>query len=727
MTVTVSVDNTDLTQTGYGPVLLLAFDRTGPDGVSPGSPAVNAYDGVSLAGSGAVSYLGTALSYVILDFDDSANAGAGVKHPFIKGAFLKTTDFGVAGRFQTGDQMLAVELPFGSFTPEQPVAPLAVTFTTSNLADLGTAFPFTARADFIYGADSLNNPLTDPPITGPLANDSTVPTLLTVTKVYVGPEDETATGPNFKRRYKLQMRIPDGVTLNDVVLSDILPNELQFTQVIDTRANGVSVTTTDLSTPSTTVPGGSLSRQFVSVTGAAGVDAEVEFESFVPRLDSATARVLAAATADDKILGNQAYGYVSWTPIDTRDSARRVADQATVDPVLDNPANPVADVDAEHELEAQANAIQKTVAIVTDTAPAGLSPGDVLEYTLNVQISDYFAFQNLELTDEYSDAQRLDLTFAPTFTVTEHGTTTAAAFDALDFTLTDLTDGTPNNGLPLPAAMEGGQRILFRLSDALVRAGADAQLLGGGITDSFSEEYNNPLTAPGAVPFGATTGTIKFRVVVQDSFRENFPAGDAVVNSRDTLGNQCVISGDVLEVTQAAGYLTATGSSESDGTATSLVIAVGNLTKTIYAVNGSTSFSSPVNLHPADTITYRITYTLPNGDVESLVLRDYLPLPALKAGDPDANGVAGPTWVFNDVVSADVPGVGQAKFGPTDTFRALSSIVPVVTVSAANGNNTLLFTYGSHSNPANSAQRVDLLFTVAVAADPFADGLFLTN
>ena len=37
---------------------------------------------------------------------------------------------------------------------------------------------------------------------------------------------------------------------------------------------------------------------------------------------------------------------------------------------------------------------QKGVTIVSDTGAAGTSPGDTLEYTIDFQVSDYFAFRN---------------------------------------------------------------------------------------------------------------------------------------------------------------------------------------------------------------------------------------------------------------------------------------------------------------------------------------------
>jgi hypothetical protein len=54
-----------------------------------------------------------------------------------------------------------------------------------------------------------------------------------------------------------------------------------------------------------------------------------------------------------------------------------------------------------------------------------------------------------------------------------------------------------------------------------------------------------------------------------------------------------------------------------------------------------------------------------------------------------------------------------------------AGLVPTIASNAA--ANSLTFNYGDFDDPANSSTQVDILFTVTVSDDPFADGLFLTN
>ena len=147
------------------------------------------------------------------------------------------------------------------------------------------------------------------------------------------------------------------------------------------------------------------------------------------------------------------------------------------------------------------------------------------------------------------------------------------------------------------------------------------------------------------------------------------------------------------------------------------MISAGSLTKTIYAINGSTSVGPNPNVKPGDDVTYRLQYSLPNSNIGGgLILDDYLPLPIF-----DATSVT----TFQAIVSAAAPAVGTAKFGPSDTFYATSGLVP--TLSADEVSNSVSFEWHPYMNNHNATTNVDILFTVEVSSQPFADQLLLTN
>jgi LPXTG-site transpeptidase (sortase) family protein len=212
--------------------------------------------------------------------------------------------------------------------------------------------------------------------------------------------------------------------------------------------------------------------------------------------------------------------------------------------------------------------------------------------------------------------------------------------------------------------------------------------------------------------------------VIQDQFSDTFPSGDPSVDQGDTLSDGVTVTGNVLAVTNLA----PTGEPEDDGSVAGVTIARGPVTKSLYAINGGSPV--PARVAPGDTVTYRITYRMPASDVEDLYFIDYFPLPVFDVMDPNAEAPGVPTWTYNAAAApGTIPAPGEVTRGPTpDTFTGptgISGITPTLTPTAA--SNSLLINYGWFDDPLNRASVVDLLFTLTVTADPFADGLFLTN
>src|SRR5262249_7315034 len=155
-------------------------------------------------------------------------------------------------------------------------------------------------------------------------------------------------------------------------LTDVLPPELQFIAVTST-----SGATTAIATPSTSTPGGTLTRRFATVTGTAGtVDAQMTFSFYLPRVTAPLSPILDPTTGDDVTAIDDASTSGTWGPLDPRDPTQTVSSDVT---------------NNDHTLTLKSIATQKTSNIVTDTGAPGLSPGDTVEYTIDFQVSDYFA------------------------------------------------------------------------------------------------------------------------------------------------------------------------------------------------------------------------------------------------------------------------------------------------------------------------------------------------
>jgi uncharacterized repeat protein (TIGR01451 family)/fimbrial isopeptide formation D2 family protein len=669
--------------TGYGPFIDLVFPATGVDG----------NDGITFTGA---TYLGQPVAAVQLTFP----AGGCVAHPYAED--ISHAPLQVCGT--PGDTLVVLQLPFGSFTAGQPPIAVTVGAAISNLADLNTPLTIRARSGFQYGNDALDNPCCDPSLVNPPGTNSATwpgspvtPTLISLTKTYLGPESETSTGPNFPRQYRIDVDIAPGQTIANLDVTDLLPDNVAFLNVVASSPAGATVTSTPTVGAAANPPNNRLTLRFPSVTGGAGTsDASVTFQFFVPLNDANGNPVIAAATGDDMPAQNNARAQGTWTPIDVRDPS--------------SPGNALADgVGPEHTLTGKSIAVQKGVAIVGDAGMAGYSVGDTLEYTIQFQVSDYFAFQNVVVDDTLSDGQRYDATFPPTLSVNGNGfTLPAAAMSGANFTVA------PNYTPADPAPNDGTTALQFRVSNELLTRGRPNGRWIGGCVPILGT--GGPAPDCTVYDDGATTGTLRFRTVIQDRFTDTFPSGDPYVNSGDRLDNNVTISGDLLAV---ADTNTTTGFSEADTSVTLVNIVFGDLSKTVYAINGSTSFVTPVQVSPDDTVTYRIQYDLASSDFENLQFVDNLPLPIFSATE---------LTIFDSVfdVTGAAPAAGHYKLGPADTYHTRpGAVAPTLTTNAT--DNSATFSYGTYNDPGNQPSAIDILFTVTVSDQPFADGLFLTN
>ena len=705
----VTFDNTG--DIGYGPVVDIVLDTTGVDG-DPIAGEPN--DGLIFGGT--VNYAGQAIPAEVQTFPDSplgtSPCGATesqLEHPYYLGA--SGTPQPVCGT--PGDTLISVELPFGSFTPGQPPIEIDFDVTVSDLADLGAPLDIWSRAGFQYGADELDNFCCDPaelspdtPIVSGWNNTTVTPTLLDISKSSDLPEGETATGPNFPRTWTVEVDVAPGQTVTDLDVFDYLPNNVIVTAITST-AGGGSVTSIGGSAPS--LPAGPLVADdvqnevvvnFPSVTGTAGAgEAAFTVDFYFPLDDADNINVLDPASGDDGTAENRASAIGDWTPVDSRDIGG--TDNASANGTC--PGCPPLTTETPKSI-----AIQKNRVTVVDENAPGDTPDDVLEYTLDIQISDYFAFDGIVVTDLMEDGQRFDTSFTPTLSVTEAGSTSSAAFDAANFSEVVDTGNT------------GNTTLTFNISDELITRALDGVVHGGCVPDGGTGGPDpNCDVASGGFNGGPTTLTVVYRAIIQDEYSDTFPSGDRSVDQGDTFGNGVTVTGNVLPTDDTSATPTDT---EEDESGTTVEIVSGNLTKSVYAINGNTSFSTPVQVGAGDVVTYRLEYTLPTTDIEQLTLTDYLPLPVFDVTDPAQDGsVSGFTFAGGPVSYTP----GTVQLGPNDTFTDNTGVTPGINQDPT--LNSVTASYGDYDLGSQGTSTVELLIHTTTADDPFAPRLFLTN
>ena len=666
---TVTFDNTatNPADIGYSPFVDIVMPATGD-----APPAPN--DGISFKPNSA-TYNGLSLATSVLTFDAQGKA----THPFAKNP--DGTAVVVSGK--PGDQLIVVQLPFGSYGPEQPAAEINFTGIVSPLAQPNHTYPVTATGGFQFQTDASGNPTVNVATLGATTTDPVQPQLFRIKKTSSAPEAETATGPNFKHTYTVSMAVAPGQTVNNLLLADVLPTNIQFVSVNTVTGNG-STTITPVATPSTATPGGTLSRRFDKVVGTgADSDAVMTFTYFVPQDDSVGLDVIPLGTGGTATATNTASASGTWTSANPNFPGPQTISTTATDP------------NAQHTLTARTVALQKSHADLTN--PGSPRAGDLIEYTLNFQVSDYFALENFNVADVLSDGQEFDATFTPTLTFTQKSETfTAQPFDNANYSAAVQANGSTNVNFDVSAQLQ---------ALGLTTGG---KLVGAGIPNTGT---GSPATPPNPLPGGpGTTGTITFRARVLNQYRQTPRPGADVVQG-DVMTDEADTTATVL----AFSNLAPTASTVADGSSASFTLVSGGATKSVYAINGVPASGTPV-VTAGDAVTFRITYDLPFSSIKDYQITDFLPLPIFAAQNLTFAG-GGST--------ADAPPSGQWKFGPTDNFSMISRIIPTTSFSAA--ANSVTWNFGTFEDGFNQPSTTDILFTVTATNRPFADGLLLTN
>jgi uncharacterized repeat protein (TIGR01451 family) len=153
-------------------------------------------------------------------------------------------------------------------------------------------------------------------------------------------------------------------------------------------------------------------------------------------------------------------------------------------------------------------------------------------------------------------------------------------------------------------------------------------------------------------------------------------------------------------------------------TASITITPVNNQQKTIAFKGGSPIASYPISVSPADTLTFRISFDIPTGDVEKLVLKDYLPSPIFDVTNPTASSPS--AFIFDVTKSNSAPAAGHIH--PTLLSDDVSLDVDV------DGNkNALVLSFTRESAATSDLAHIELLVTVAATSNPVANDLLLVN
>ncbi|TLX79454.1 DUF4347 domain-containing protein [Pseudomonas nicosulfuronedens] len=648
------------TQVGYAPYIDLFMPVTGRDG-NDGATFVSA------------TYLGQAVKSTVLTFDASGNA----THPFAKDANGNALVINAASvGMKPGDQMIVLQLPYGSVTNGQPGIDIQITAQLSNLADTTYSdgapnLTINARGGFEYGNDSLNNPTQDPSLVESTLHSFVVtPTLLSVTQTVNMPEGETVTGPNFTRTQTVTVTPATGQTLTNVSVTQTVPDQVHVSQITPGAGGTLeSITLHDgtvLTDPTQIADALANPNAFVSSytihydTLSSASTTQVSF--YVPEIDANGRPVIDPATGNPVTINfGTATVNGDWNPLDTRDRP------------TDPDGYPFTETGNGQGVTFVAKSITllKQVTIQNDIGSAGLTPGDTLRYNMEVAISDFFAFgKNIlgqgtfTITDQLGDGQTFSALNPPTIVIQQHG---GSQVIPLIYTATQNADGSTT--------------LVFDIAASIAAAvqGPGVYALYGDLWDDDPQE-------------GATTLTIVYDAIVDLTYTSDHPPHDQL-NEGDSVGNNATVDATVLRDSVNL------GGEQTDGSSTTSTIQTSSVDIELTQVNGG---NPPANgeLRPGDVVTFTITYDLLVADYENFTLTAYLPLPLL-----DATGI---NW-------SQGTGVGQWLITAGNTIADVPDSV------TTGPGNSIIFNFGNFVSGGLNGGRVQVQFTMRVGDQPFAD------
>ncbi|WP_315810157.1 VCBS domain-containing protein [Pseudomonas sp. C9-3] len=648
------------TQVGYAPYIDLFMPATGRDG----------NDGASFISA---TYLGQTVKSTVLTFGADGN----VTHPFAKDANGNALVINAASvGMKPGDQMIVLQLPYGSVTSGQPAIDIQVTAQLSNLADTSYSdgapnLTINARGGFEYGNDSLNNPTQDPSLVEAALHSFVVtPTLLSVTQTVDMPEGETVTGPNFTRTQTVTVTPATGQTLTNVSVTQTVPDQVHVSQITPgaggtlesiTLHDGTVLTNPALIAAALANPNAFVASYTIHYdTLASASTTQVSF--YVPEIDANGRPVIDPATGNPVTINfGTATVNGNWNPLDPRDRP------------TDPNGYPFTETGngAGVTFVAKSITLLKEVNLQNDVGQAGLTPGDTLRYNMEVAISDFFAFgKNIlgqgqfTITDHLSDGQTFSTTNPPTIVIQMHG---GSQVIPLIYTATVNADGSTT--------------LVFDIAQSIAAA-----VQGPGVYALYGDLWDNdPLE-------GATRLTIVYDAVVDTTYTSDHPPHDQL-NEGDSVGNNATVDASVLRDSVNIGGI------QTDGSSTSSTIQTSTVDIDLTKVNGG---APPANgeLRPGDVVTFTITYDLLVADYENFTLTAYLPLPLL-----DATGI---NWTQGS-------GVGQWLITNGNTIADVPDSV------TTGPGNSIIFNFGNFASGGLNGGRVQVQFTMRVGDQPFAD------
>ncbi|MDO9044285.1 MAG: hypothetical protein Q7U35_03160, partial [Methanobacteriaceae archaeon] len=195
-----------------------------------------------------------------------------------------------------------------------------------------------------------------------------------------------------------------GAVVNNVTISDLLSGNMQFLNMINSSGGNFTA-------PNSTTRGGIINVTFGTLVGIAGTDKTVTYRAYAPEFNSTSQPVI-----------NPLTGLPSSGPNDSWATGKY--GNLTV---TDNGTN------TNYNITLRSLSIQKSV---LDLNGPNVKPTDTLQYSIAFQVSDYFQFKDIIITDIIGDGQSFLSSFIPYLIINTNGTTNNITFNSSNYIVT---------------------------------------------------------------------------------------------------------------------------------------------------------------------------------------------------------------------------------------------------------------------------------------------------
>ena len=546
------------------------------------------------------------------------------------------------------------KLPFGSYTNNQP--PIILNFTALlNGTNAFDTLKIYATPEFIYGNDPLDNPDVDPQIIGNTVSADVKPSIVKLYKDSSLYEDETVTGPNYPFKYYVSIDVADNVTIENLTIDDSIPSELMFINnsryPISLYYNNGTLMDPSLYTieviPDGRTTGGRIVVKLSNLTGAKYRDLLLSYWVYAPKYDNSTGDLKEILTKDRTSL--------------------LVTNNVNITYVYGNNTFNQSDYD---------NVVLKIIAIQKLSNSYEVKPNENITYTVNFQVSDYFALNDFDIYDtvgfEWGNAQVIDLSSIRFMVGNQTYRLNSSYYDFI-----------PRN--------ETHDIIIIHISKFL----KDNNLISGCAGGYYNESSNGtPLD-----------GSISMTFKVNNCYSNN---GTVVAN--DYMRNSVLVNGTLLD----------TNITINDSSYKEVRIIPMEFSKGIYAVDGVViDNNNTINVRPGQNVTFVLTLDVPFGNVDNLTVVDYFPMPLFNLENFNTTMV--------DI--GTIPAANHWTFTNDSYFCRYvngSLAYPIVSINTVENTFTARAP-GTIYNPVSSKNIARILITVTATDEPMADLLNLVN